>query len=591
MEAGIDDNVVEYYLRKMTRSPAVYLLEQPTGAGKSTLASVLAMKLWHFGRINSFIFVRTHTLVEEYFSRIRNLAASYEYRDVLVAPVMGKDLMCLYGSPNNPAIAYSVCRARGNGFDCPDYRATVAGDPLSTYMKEYSKGKVFNEIVEKLIEKGFCPYYSLKFIAKNSPIIVATYNHLTDSSLFTATTPMRYVVFIDEAHNLMDLLIDSRIKVFNIRSLRLLQTKFESVGWKEEARTVAILMDMLRQNGAKDKERTYETLLFLSEQLNRRFAKGMLEENILVFEELLNRVFDGYMDVLQDIIHLPKKFEGELKILRDKLILQFPSRHGFLSKLINSSLSTMLMSATLSPTDLYVDMLGKLGVKKPVIKLSKPYLFDPLDKCNISVKLLRSFTSRYVERSPEQISRIVDFLIELRRKTLGDIYVFLPSKDLSRQVYDEYLSYVLGTDSFSPPFLIDIMDEKEIENMIRIRKKVVFMTHRGRYSEGVNLFRSVGGEVSIVIYGLSILPIDDLYDVRLSTILSSRSRRKLFLYGYIVPAINYIIQVIGRFVRPRRSINIYLLERRALKYFREENLIPEWFREKIIFPRDKGGDA
>jgi len=95
--------------------------------------------------------------------------------------------------------------------------------------------------------------------------------------------------------------------------------------------------------------------------------------------------------------------------------------------------------------------------------------------------------------------------------------------------------------------------------------------------------------VSIVIYGLSIIPIDEAYETRLQTILPYRSRRKLFLYGYVVPALNFIIQVIGRFIRPQRNIDIYLLERRTLKYFRQENLIPEWFRGWLRLDRDKGG--
>jgi len=210
----IDDRVVDHYLSKLIGEPGVYLLEQPTGAGKSTLASVLAMKLWHFGRINSFIFVRTHALIEEYIDRIRNLSASYEFRDILATPVFGK----------------------GNGFNCPEYRATVANDPLSIYIKEYNKGRKLSEIIEKFIEEGLCPYFSLKYVAKNSPIVVATYNHLTDGSLFTAVSPLRYVIFIDEAHNMLDFLIDSRIRVINIRSLHILQTKFEKVGWEEERR-------------------------------------------------------------------------------------------------------------------------------------------------------------------------------------------------------------------------------------------------------------------------------------------------------------------------------------------------------------------
>lgn len=586
----IDDRVVDHYLSKLIGEPGVYLLEQPTGAGKSTLASVLAMKLWHFGRINSFIFVRTHALIEEYIDRIRNLSASYEFRDILATPVFGKDLMCLYGSLDNPAYAYSVCRIRGNGFNCPEYRATVANDPLSIYIKEYNKGRKLSEIIEKFIEEGLCPYFSLKYVAKNSPIVVATYNHLTDGSLFTAVSPLRYVIFIDEAHNMLDFLIDSRIRVINIRSLHILQTKFEKVGWEEERRAVAVLLQKLRRGEmVRDKNGVYEVLSHLSEQLNRRFAGGMLRENILSFEEVLKKEFEEYMDVLQGLIHLPRKFEGVLELSRDKLVLQFPSRHSFLSRLINSSLSTMLMSATLSPTDLYVDMLNSLGVKKPILKVSRPYLFDPLDESNVSIKLLKSFTSRYVERSPEQVRRIVDFLLNLRKKTVSDIYVFLPSKDLCRQAYEEFLFYVLKTGIYSPPFLIDTMDDFELERMMKTRKKVVFMTHRGRFSEGVNLFRTVGGSVSIVIYGLSIIPIDEAYETRLQTILPYRSRRKLFLYGYVVPALNFIIQVIGRFIRPQRNIDIYLLERRTLKYFRQENLIPEWFRGWLRLDRDKGG--
>ncbi len=576
---------VDYYKKLLSRGGGVYLLEQPTGSGKSTLASILSVELVRDAGVKAYIFVRTLDQLWEYLERIWKFSIEMEVPNAYPIPLVNKDIGCMHGDYSNPYRSYALCRALDNGDRCPDKIMLSKKDPLKIFRDLIIEGKTVFEAIEELVGLGFCPYYMLRYLAMNSNVIVSTYHNMKLVSLFAAAEPYKYIIFIDEAHNMPDFLLDAKVKLIKIDRLYKLKNFFESCKWNDEKEKLEEILKLIskvkRRLDLNQQRLLGNEFSQLSEMINIRLGdESFLGREYQKYRDCLESLNedDDLNDVFEAIFHMSTRPPRSIKKINEHLVIEYPSNPQVVGRIINSSLTTVLMSATLSPLNLYQMVLRKLGVSRTINVLKGPMLYDPLRSLDICIDLSRDFTSRYKERSIYQLRRLADFIEAVFEQSRWNTFVFMPSKEMVQSLYTIMFGY--GDTSLPPVFILDDLGRIDPETIYNGSPKIFLTTHRSKASEGVNVFRSDKRPVNIVIYGLSIRPFDEVYNVKLSLFLRLKKKDRV-VYGYYVPAVNFLIQAIGRFISEGRTLRIYLLESRLFKLLVREDFLPNWFVKLI----------
>lgn len=571
-----NSKAISSYIEKLFKNGKVYLLEQPTGSGKSTLAATLSLLLYRKANIRSFIFVRTHDQVWEYVDRILELSRYLGFNALRVVPLVGKDVGCMYGYYKFPYIAYAYCRSQGNGELCKDKMLISEKDPLPIYHELSKSSSDLHDVIGELAGLGYCPYYTLKYLALNGHIIIGTYSHMKANDIFSLSDPYRYAIFIDEAHNIVDFLLDSRIRLIYESKLEELQLIFRKYGFNNIAEKIRAFLDLTKEVSVVKnlffQKILSEKLLDISLAINNVIGekRGYTSDVYYMLNEVKNN--NGLETTFENLVHLMSMPPKIIRKKEDKILLEYPSIPKSLARAINSSLSTILMSATLSPLAFYRRILIGIGVVKEVDIINDEPLFDPFSNMDVNIKLIDGFTSKYEERSYAQLRDIAIFTLDVYKKTGWHTFVFFPSKELSLRFY----SMIVNLNGGHEVYILDSFPNIKSQNLSSSGAKIFISTQRSRVSEGVNYFRLENYPVNVIIYGLSIRPKTAEYDMKLRTLLKLKSS-ELLHFGYLVPAVNFLIQVFGRFIMSGRKINLYILEKRLIALLKNEGFLPKWF--------------
>lgn len=564
-------SVLKYFYR--VGKPGVHLIEWPTGSGKSLLVSILASLYPITTGLKCFIFCRTYTQINEYLRRLVKISSILDINPK-ISVLVGKELACPYGDIYDKEMSYIFCKYLGNGIRCTDYRNMLNNKNFTRLKNVFSKANnmCIEEIIEFFLDQGVCPYYSLRKLGQESEIILSTYYYLFNGSLPGKEDVFKYCVFIDEGHNLLDYFIDSNLIRFDKDTLIRL------------SRELGIDKNILSADIAKKKididsdiHKEY-TILFLK-KLKERFI-GHYFDSFMKDEVSLNSwTGNSERNIINKLISLDLDSVFHIVDEDDSIKLYMSPRFTFFKNFLNSSYSAVFTSATLSPYKFFRHIFKSLGINKKFSIYTEPYLYNLSSSIEVNLYVSRSITSRYVNRTPDSLYFISDFSIKVTRKTKNSTILFVPSLDIKEVIYSIIKESLLMSGITDLEVFIDV-DSKDVENFLAaIKPSILVLNQRGRYSEGINTFRVSNKIFNVVIYGLSIQPNDPLKDLLLSEFFRLKSD-ELFIYGYLLPAMIYFIQSIGRIINERGKLNLYILEKRILKYL-NSNITPKWLRKLI----------
>lgn len=568
-EYNIDDKTVLKYFYKIGK-PGIHLIEWPTGSGKSLLISILALLYPLTSNLKSFIFCRTYAQMDEYLKRLNDIATILEVSP-RISMIVGKETACPYGDIYNKEASYIFCNYLGNGSRCRDYKNIFHND-LSLISSNISNARSTEEAIEYLIEKGLCPYYSLRQIGEFSDICISSYYYLFRGPLSGMGEPLRYCIFIDEGHNLIDYYIDTNVVTLDRENLHKLSEKLNLEGETHFLSQISKERSNVKKLGKK------ATVSFLKE-LRRRLFKyyyELLQEGKAASPELFNQSDNETINKLFNL-NLDRVFDVVYK--DDAVQLYVMPKFTSVKNILNSSYSVVIASATLSPLKFFSIFFRSLGISKEIKKYDKPYLYDFEISAKLNVYINNKVTSRYMDRTPESFYLISDFAIKITKKNGYSTILFVPSAETGEILYSIIRETLLSQNEDSLEVIIGV-DQEDIESFIKGDKlSILILTQRGKYSEGVNYFRVSDKPYNIIMYGLSVQPTDPLKEKAFSK-LFKLSQKEMFLYGYILPAVIFFVQSIGRVLKKKREVNLFIFERRFLKYFKDD-ITPKWFRKLI----------
>jgi DNA excision repair protein ERCC-2 len=225
------------------------------------------------------------------------------------------------------------------------------------------------------------------------------------------------------------------------------------------------------------------------------------------------------------------------------------------SETLNNSFSSILMSATLSPINMYKDILG-------ISNCETLELDSPFSKKNQLTLVIDNVTTKFTSRSPAMFSAIAEhiknLLISANNK---NAIIFFPSYDLMDKILENINILNLDRKVLKEQRYMTKEQKEEFVEKFKdkgswdSKAKVLFAVTSGSFAEGLDLPAQM--LEMVVVVGLP-LGVPDLYTKAVIRHFDKKFGKGQ-MYGYIHPAMNKIIQAAGRCIRTEEDRGVVVL--------------------------------
>jgi len=578
----------------------ILLAHAPSGLGKT--AATLAPALQYALENNKTIFFLTPRHSQHYIAleTLKRIKEKYQV-NFKVADMIGKKWLC----------KYSVDDLTNQEFN--DFCNSMIGEERCGYFKKTrNKERILTKnakIMLKILDNDFyhaeeykeavkdmCPYELLVETAKKSNVIIGDYYHLFSPARAILARLKKdigdCILIVDEAHNLPERIrsiatskitsstIKNSVKearIFELNDvigmLEDIEMAFAEIGnelkdKKEAAVTKEILVDSI-SNKAGNIENVLEELHLASysvlEQRKRSFIGNVARflDSWIVSDE-------GYARIIRKTV-----FDGKERIHLINRCLE-PMLY---SSIINEAHSSILMSGTIQPLEMYKDILG-LNQARTV---TKSYI-SPFEKSNRLNIIINNTTTKYARRS-ENYEKIADYIIRSSEAIPGNMAVFFPSYKFRDIIYEMTKSRIKKI------ILLEKQSSKAekrklYDSFVSLADQgaILLGVQAGSFSEGVDLPGNYLNAVIIVGIPLEKPELEtkaliDYYDKKFNA---------GWNYGYIYPAMQRCMQAAGRVIRSEndRGVAIFMDERflwgNYRKFFTDVDFVITDKPEKLI---------
>lgn len=408
---------------------------------------------------------------------------------------------------------------------------------------------------------GVCPFELELDLSLYCDLIICDYNYVFDPISYMK----RYfdedcshnIILVDETHNLVERSKDMYSASLSMSTFLKAKEAEKSVGNRKIKNALARL-NRIYQNYDENYEFGQTKVDDFAEELY-----GELNHFVNVYQEiskeqndLIKKVFtDLYIEVNQflkisDLVN--DRFLLYVNKKKDDLILKIYCLDAsrFLAATASRVNSTIFFSATLSPLDFYLNVLGGDNNSSSAI------LESPFPKENLKLLIAPKISTRYVNRS-KSYNDVAEYLKTFVSAKTGNYFIYLPSY--------EYLDNILPLLDFDEN--VEVFIQKK--EMTEIEKNEIISHFKennertivglaiigGAFGEGIDLVGDSLIGVAVVGIGLPKINFEsnqivDYY--RLNEING-------FNYAYTYPGMNKVMQAVGRLIRTESDRGAALL--------------------------------
>ncbi len=594
---------VEYAFEAMCTSKKLFA-EAPTGIGKTMAVLFPAIKALGNGFGEKIFYFTSKTTIAE--------AAEAAYR---LMCRNGLKALCITVSAKE-----RICKNAPNCCDpdsCPKARGhfeRVREAVLNAVRTENSgSGAVCftSDTIKKYAEQfNVCPYELSLDISEYCELVICDYNYLFDPKVYFRryfSGRGDYIFLVDEAHNLAD-------RARDMYTCELSTAEFESALMRispEDKYIFPKLYEVLSYMKTADRlveieeRRLGKVGTFLTPKplgiLNRRLKELTAAlEAYFRFVGYERTELDDLYCKLKDYLKISEFFDerflsrityknGELSF--GELCID-PS--GVISHCLSKGRSAVLFSATLSPSDYFVDLLGG-GENDLTLVLDSPFPRENLCVCTVG-----KFSTRFEDRTVT-VNAVADMLAELVGGKSGNYIAFFPSYKYMMQVYEifdkkyksvrtivqqsgmsekERKAFLKSFESADAPLpekpkskldaltglglvrgsaLFGKGDDAETDESTNEKSLLAFGVLGGAFAEGVDYLgdRLIGcAIVGVGLPGLNDFSniIRDYYDRR-----ADDDMPRGYDYAYRIPGMIKVLQAAGRVIRSENDRGVVLL--------------------------------
>ena len=558
------------------KSKGMLFAQAPTGIGKTI--STLFPSIKSLGEeLSDRIFYLTaktitRTVAEESIRLIRD-------KEVRIKSITltAKDKICFNSG--------SSCNAE----DCPYAKGYYDKVNEALFDIINNEDEFTRERIESYSKRyEICPFEFSLEISNWSDVIIGDYNYVFDPRVylkrFFDESSENYTFLIDEAHNLVsrgrEMFSATLEKRAILNAKKILKGEKKLIKYLNKINTYLISL----KKDAQDKD--VKEIIVDEPTVLYEYIRGYLKEcdEFLVthkdfseYEQILDLYFQlntfinisGFYD--ENYLTIVK-LDGEDLIL--KLFCINPSKN--LREGMNRSNSKIVFSATLSPGNYFIELLGG---SEESYKMSLP---SPFPEKNL-LTLIAPISTRYKHREAT-INKIISMIIEFVKAKRGNYMCFFPSYKYMKQAQE-----ILESKNEDIIFIMqkDNMSEEEKEEFLgefkepKDKSQLGLCVMGGVFSEGIDL--TGDSLIGAIIVGVGLPQISFEQDLIKDFF---KEKGEGYDYAYTYPGINKVMQAVGRVIRREEDKGATLLiDDRFIsnKYLR---LLPENWRDfKVV--RDK----
>ncbi len=441
-----------------------------------------------------------------------------------------------------------------------------------------------HEIVQMCRRYGVCPHKSALVAGRNADVIVCDYNYVFSDMRERILELLEVelddcMLIVDEAHNLPDRV---RSHMEDYMDLELLKESFRLLENSHPDLGAFIKRLSLEFNDIKGKDRLihkelvddkiavalrggfgrYENMEELMPQLEDA-ARGILEKDPVASAPMRLFSFLTTWSVEGDAVFRvfdPKEVSVRVGLLDPSLLT---------ADVFRSVHSSVLMSGTLYPGEMYADILG---ISDAIIRSYE----SPFPRENRKVISVDHLTTSYNERDVTMYQAYANAISEVANNIPGNGAVFFPSYSLMNSVADRLGMVHLNKDMIVEDRRYSKRDREEmIGSLHHSRNKLLLGVQGGSLSEGVDYKNNI--LCSVMIAGIPFPPPSPEVKALEEYYTKKFDKKRGYEYSRVFPAMNRVLQAAGRCIRSRNDRALIVLMDRRFNQKHYRNMLPEDF--------------
>lgn len=432
------------------------------------------------------------------------------------------------------------------------------------------RGDLLNrERIEEYARKHqVCPFELSLDLSLLTDVIICDYNYFFDPRIqlarYTSEITQPFVYLVDEAHNLVERSRGMFSAELEKKEFLELKRSVDKTTYPELHQCIDTLDVYLRDlRKSSFQEGQYQLALKeMPEELT-----DFLVDFLLTAEDLLQSVETfRFRDALQELYYRAAFFIkiNQIRIESDAYAIIYRRSKSnlvvkqlcldaseMLKSKIGQGISSIFFSATLSPEDYFINLLGGDDSDR-YFQLPSPFPEE-----NLAICLVDSISTRYRDRE-RTYDTIADYIAVYIEQKKGNYLVFFPSYQYLEQIYSRCRNRVADVEFIRQETRMSEADRDDfIREFTDDREKTLagFVVMGGIFGESIDLPGDRLTGTAIVGVGLpQVNPERDL----IRHYHDSRSK-KGFHYSYTYPGMNKVLQAAGRLIRTETDRGSLLL--------------------------------
>ena len=416
------------------------------------------------------------------------------------------------------------------------------------------------DIIEIAKHHAICPFELSLDLSLYNDIIVCDYNYFFDPIVylkrFFDSDASNVLILVDEAHNLVPRarsMYSASFDSFTYKQVKHSLIHFEHKKFKNAQKRMTKFFNQFNEFPVGDTKvgmltksdlRGIENYLLACSDINKNHHSVVTDEFTDFYFELNKfiKLIEFYDETFA--LYVSKKNEKDCRI---NLFCIDPSEH--IKRTVDQVKGKIFFSATLSPTEYYIDVIGRYNFN-PMLVLPSPF-----NKDNLKLLVAPKVSTRYKDRQ-STVSEVADYIKEFVSHKTGNYFIYVPSY--------EYLDLIV-------PHLVSndfelLVQEKDMSEEDKERFLSCFVDSPsktmlgvavlgGTFSEGIDL---EGERISgVVVVGVGLPQL--CFERNLIKDYYQKTKKKGYEYAYISPGINKVMQALGRVIRSEKDRGVALL--------------------------------
>ncbi len=561
----------------------ILFAKAPTGIGKTMATIFPAIKALREGIASKIFYATAKTTTANEAKKALEILKNRGL-NLKTVFLTAKDKICFRDETNCDP---EVCKfAKGHYNRINDAIIDILSNELIT-----------KEVIEEYAERHtVCPFEFALDLTNWCDCVVCDYNYIFDPRVYLRRFFMEdggdYILLVDEAHNLLNRSREMysanlyKKEILNLKNIT--KGKLQSI-YKSLGKINSIMVKMKKQcedaknNVVIEKNPPKEILAPLKKFIKEAeiyFATGEeseINENILDLYFKVNAFIRTYEYFDEKYITYLEKDYDDINV---KMFCVDPSTR--LGECLNKVKTTVLFSATLTPMDYFMRLLGANETSYR-ISFNSPFRSE-----NLCLLLDDTISTKYYDRK-YSYEKIRDIIKAAVGEKTGNYIVFFPSYEYMGKVLDIF--HVEDVNIISQQ---SNMNDDEKNNFIcafseeNNKTLIGFAVIGGAFSEGLDLAGEKLSGVIIVGVGLPKICLEN----NIIREHFGENNKDGFLYAYVYPGINKVFQAAGRVIRTENDRGFVLLIDNRFSNNVYKGLMPEEWNtlKRINIPYENASD-